>query len=189
MSNNDEKTISKAESFELREKRLKLVYRILYVVVAIWIVAILNVTNRALTSDIIPAYSFILSTSSLFIIKIIKYALMEFRCMKVIGNIDESLLQQTEERYDNIWKSFSLVFALSAFILLIHIKLPFIFSENVLVWIFAVCILYFSVTSVVELFKTNFKNLTAKVLDFISLFIGILTAYSICALLCVVTIK
>ena len=37
MSNNDEKKPGKIEYFELREKRLKLVYKVLYAVVAIWI--------------------------------------------------------------------------------------------------------------------------------------------------------
>ena len=108
MERTDGNRISKAEYFELREKRLKLVYKILYVVVAIWIALLLNISNDSLTKDIIPAYAFLLSITSLMIIKIIKYALMEFRCMKVIGNIDEAVLTQTEDRYDNIWKSFGL---------------------------------------------------------------------------------
>ena len=189
MNNNDEKKIGKTEYFELREKRIKLVYRILYVVVAIWIAAILNITNETLTLSIIPAYTFLLATTSLMIVKIIKYALMEFRCMKVIGSIDESLLKQTEDRYDNIWKSFSLVLSLCALIMLIHIRYPNIFSETALIWIFAVCVLYFSVLSVVEVFKNKFKDITIKILDLIGMFVGILTAYSICALLCLVTIK
>lgn len=62
-----------------------------------------------MTVDIAPMYAFLLAASSQFIINIIKYSLMEFRCMKVVGTIDESLLKQTEERYDNIWKSFSVI--------------------------------------------------------------------------------
>lgn len=62
---NDDKKLSKAEYFELREKRLKLVYRILYVIVAIWIAVILNISNDGLTKDIVPAYAFLLAISSL----------------------------------------------------------------------------------------------------------------------------
>ena len=119
MSNNDEKKLGKSEYFELREKRLKLVYKILYVVVAIWIALLLNISNDSLTKDIVPAYVFLLSITSLMIIKIIKYALMEFRCMKVIGNIDEAVLKQTEDRYDNIWKSFGIELALAAELMIV----------------------------------------------------------------------
>lgn len=88
MSSDDEKTLSKSECFELREKRLKLVYKILYVIVAIWISGVLSVSDNTFTAEIVPAYAFLLATTSLMILRIIKYALMEFRCMKVIGNIE-----------------------------------------------------------------------------------------------------
>ena len=48
MSNNDDKRLSKAEYFELREKRLKLVYKILYAVVAIWIAIFLSLSQSDL---------------------------------------------------------------------------------------------------------------------------------------------
>ena len=95
MSNNDEKKLGKSEYFELREKRLKLVYRILYVTVAIWVATLISIGTQEMTVDIAPMYAFLLAASSLFIINIIKYSLMEFRCMKVVGTIDESLLKQT----------------------------------------------------------------------------------------------
>ncbi len=78
--------------------------------------------------------------------------------MKVIGNIDESLLQQTEERYDNIWKSFSLILSLCALMMLIHIQFPIVFSESVLIWICAICVTYFTVLSVVEIFIKKIRD-------------------------------
>ena len=97
MSNNDEKKLGKSEYFELREKRLKLVYRILYVIVAIWIAALISIGTQEMTTEIAPMYAFLLAASSLLIINIIKYSLMEFRCMKVVGNIEESLLKQRSD--------------------------------------------------------------------------------------------
>lgn len=113
MSNNDEKKLGKSEYFELREKRLKLVYRILYVIVAIWIAALISIGTQEMTTEIAPMYAFLLAASSLLIINIIKYSLMEFRCMKVVGNIEESLfctcgteaLSLTEMREENIQRS------------------------------------------------------------------------------------
>ena len=186
--NNDDKKINKAEYFELREKRLKLVYKILYVVVAIWIATILGISGTDLVENIAPVYVFLLSSSSLFIIQIVKYALMEFQCMKVIGNIDDSVLMQTEKRYDNIWKSFSLTLSLNALIMIIHIKFPIVFSPNVLMWIFIGCIVYFLAFSIAEMF-TKMSDKAIKCLDIINLLVGILTAYSICAFCCAVTMK
>lgn len=189
MSNNDEKKLGKSEYFDLREKRLKLVYRILYVIVAIWIAILISVSTQEMTKELAPMYTFLLAASSLLIINIIKYALMEFRCMKVVGNIEESLLKQTEERYDNIWKSFSVILSLNALLMLLHMSFPFVLSTTVLMVVVFLCIIYFSIWSFVELFKKDFKTATVKIFDVIGLIISVITAYSICALLCLVMIK
>ncbi len=47
MNNNDDKRLSRSDYFDLREKRLKLVYKILYAVVAIWI-AIFSAYRKAI---------------------------------------------------------------------------------------------------------------------------------------------
>lgn len=189
MSNNDEKKLGKSEYFELREKRLKLVYRILYVIVAIWIATLISAGTQEMTVDIAPMYAFLLAASSLLIINIIKYSLMEFRCMKVVGNIEESLLKQTEERYDNIWKSFSVILSLSALLMLLQMSFSSVFNTTTLMVIFCVCILYFSVWSFIELFIKNFKDITIRIFDIVGLVVGAITAYSICALMCLVMIK
>ena len=189
MSNNDEKKLGKSDYFDLREKRLKLVYRILYVIVAIWIATLVSISTQEMTKEIAPMYAFLLAASSLIIINIIKYALMEFRCMKVIGSIDKSLLNQTEERYDNIWKSFSLILSFCALIMFIHIQNKNTFSQDVFIWIFAVCIMYFLVLSVVEVFQKKTSDKVIMILDTINLFVGTITAYSICAFMCLVAIK
>ncbi len=186
---NEENKLSKNDYFELREKRLKLVYKILYVIIAIWIAAIIGIGGEGITKDVAPAYAFLLAVTSLFAVKIIKYALMEFRCMKVIGSIDETLLKQTEERYDNIWKSFSAILSFSGLLLLFQMRFPTVLNEVVFMVVFFVCTMYFSVLSVVELFKSNFSDKAIKILDVIGLFVGILTSYSICAALCLVAIK
>ena len=189
MSNNDEKKLGKSEYFELREKRLKLVYRILYAIVAIWIATLVSISAQEMTEEIAPMYTFLLATSSLLIINIVKYALMEFRCMKVSGNIEESLLKQTEERYDTIWRSFSLILLLCALFMFIHIQYPNVFSKNIFVWLMAICIIYFFLISIVGTFKKEINDKAIRVLDNISLFAGTITAYSICALMCLVAIK
>lgn len=189
MSNNDEKKLGKSEYFELREKRLKLVYRILYVIVAIWVATLISIGTQEMTTEIAPMYAFLLASSSLLIINIIKYSLMEFRCMKVVGNIEESLLKQTEERYDNIWKPFSVILSLNALFMLLHMLFSSVFNTETLTVIFCVCILYFLVWSFIELFKKKFKDITIRIFDIIGLVVGAITAYSICSIMCLVMIK
>ena len=187
MAQIDGNKINKIEYFELREKRLKLVYKILYVIVAIWIAGILNISNDVITKEIVPAYAFLLAVSSLMIIKIIKYALMEFRCMKVVGNIDEVLLSQTEERYENIWKSFGLELAFTAELMIFNVMWPILFSESALPWITVVCVSYFLIVSLIGFFK-KFSPKTTKILDTIAIFVGAITAYAIWSLVCLVAI-
>ena len=189
MSNNDEKKLGKSEYFELREKRLKLVYRILYVIVAIWVATLISIGTQEMTTEIAPMYAFLLAATSLLVINIIKYSLMEFRCMKVVGNIEESLLKQTEERYDNIWKSFSVILSLNALFMLLHMSFSSVFNTETLTVIFCVCILYFLVWSFIELFKKKFKDITIRIFDIVGLVVGAITAYSICSIMCLVMIK
>lgn len=189
MNNGEEKKLGKSEYFELREKRLKLVYRILYVIVAIWIAAIINVGTQTMTTAIAPFYAFILSASSLLIINIIKYGLMEFSCMKIIGNIDESLIKQTEERYDNIWASFSVILSLNALFMFLQMVFSSFLNENVLIIIFAVCEVYLVIRSFTGLFKKIHRDRAIRIFDIIDLFVGVITAYSICAFACLAMIK
>lgn len=187
MSNNDDKRITKTEFFDLRERRLKLVYKILYVVIAIWIAVLLNVTQNTLQQSVIPVYSFALAASSMVIIQIIKYAIMEFRCMKVIGHLSEDLMKQTEIRYDSIWVSFSLILSLCGCAMFLH----YLFAQQAkaifFMIIFSVCISYFTVISFIKLFKQDFRDKTVRILDAIDIFIGSIAAYSLCAAVCLIT--
>ena len=186
--NNDDKKLGKAEYFELREKRLKLVYKILYVFVAIWIAGIFNISSAVLVEELVPEYAFLLAVTSLMIIKIVKYALMEFRCMKVVGNIDETILKQTEDRYDNILKSFGIEVALSAELMIFNVMYPSAFSKTVLPWVIAVCSSYFLVISLVGFFKKIQPRKVVNILDTVAIFVGAITAYTACNLICLVAI-
>lgn len=187
MSNNEDKKLSKLDYFELREKRLKLVYKILYVVAAIWIAIFLGISQIDLKNSEIPIYAFLLSVSSMVIIQIIKYAIMEFRCMKIVGQLNEELMNQTENRYENIWMSFSLILSLGGLALICHFK----FVEEISLWafliVFLICIAYFTVLSFVKIFRKNFKNITIKIIDTIDVVIGYIAAYSLCAVTCLMT--
>lgn len=187
MSNNDDKRLSKSEYFELREKRLKLVYKILYAVVAIWIAIFLSLSQSNLKITEVPIYSFALASSSMVIIQIFKYAIMEFRCMKIVGQLSEGLINQAEFRYENIWTSFSLILSLCGLAFMPHFKFVEKLSAQTFLYVFLICMVYFSVMSFVKIFKRDFKDKTIKNIDIISIVVGSVAAYSLCAAACLVT--
>lgn len=188
MNNNDGKRLSKSEYFELREKRLKLVYKILYVVVAIWIAIFLGLSQNNLKTTEIPIYALALATSSMVIIQIFKYAIMEFRCMKIVGKLSEKVKNQTEARYENIWMSFSLILSLCGLAFILHFKFVEQISVQALLYVFLGCMAYFTVVSFVKIFKRDFTDITIKNLDVIGIVIGSVSAYSLCAAACLITV-
>lgn len=187
MNNNDENKLSKVEYFDLREKRLKLVYKILYVVAAIWIAILLSISQSALESTAIPVYAFMLSVSSMIILQIVKYAMMEFRCMKIVGRINDKLIEQTEARYENIWSSSSLILSFCGIEIIPHLIFAQHLDIGVFMVVFSVAILYFLVISMIKMFKTNFKDKTVKVLDLIDVIVGCIATYSLCSVICLLT--
>lgn len=187
MNNNDDKRLSRSDYFDLREKRLKLVYKILYVFVAIWIAIFLSISQIDLKNSEIPIYAFALSASSMVIVQIIKYAIMEFRCMKIVGQLSDELMNQTEARYENIWKSFSLILSLCGLAFILHSFVEQI-SVQTFLWVFLGCMVYFNVVSLVKIFNRDFKDTDIKVLDVIGTVIGSVAAYSLCAAACLITV-
>ncbi len=188
MSNNEDKKLSKLDYFDLREKRLKLVYKILYVVAAIWIAIFLGISQIDLKKSEIPIYAFLLSVSSMVIIQIIKYAIMEFRCMKIVGQLSEELMNQTESCYENIWMTFSLIISFGGLALIFHSIFVEKISVQTFLWIFLGCMVYFTVISFVKIFKRDFKGKAIRCFDVIGTAIGSFAAYSLCAATCLITV-
>lgn len=188
MRNNDDKKLSRAEYFELREKRLKLVYKILYVVAAIWIAFFLILSQGDLKNTEIPMYAFALATSSMVIIQIFKYAIMEFRCMKIVGQLSDELINQTEFRYENIWMSFSLILSLCGLALILHFNYVEKISVQFFLNVFLGCMVYFCLLSFVKIFRKSIKDTIIKIFDVISIVVGSVATYSLCAATCLVAV-
>lgn len=187
--NNDIEKISVTDNFDLREKRLKLVYRIFYVAVFIWLATIVSLGDNSLVKNVVPAYAFLLAVTGVMIVKIVKYSLMEFRCMKISEEVNVLISKQTEAQYDNIWKSFWVEFALIAELMILNVLVPKIFSEQVLMVIIEVCTSYFLIKSIVNFFSiTRFNSTITMVLNFIAMFVGSVTAYCVCCLVCLFAI-
>ena len=191
MSYNDEKKPGKIEYFELREKRLRLVYKVLYAIVAIWVASIISIGGQDMTRDAAPIFAFLLAVSSLITIIMIRYCIIEFRCMRVIGKIDETLMEQTEERYDRIWRSFAPILSVSAFLMFLMVMFPWFMTDSVLLPVFGACTVYFLIVSNIRMYL-NVTQKNARINSFfdgVGLYFGIIAAYSISAFSCLMMVK
>ena len=101
----------KAE-FELREKRLKLVYKILYVAVALW--AALFVSYTTTEKSALPLYCGFLSALTAAILNILYYIFGELRCMKIYAPAADESKVEADSKFVEIWNSFGLGVSISA---------------------------------------------------------------------------
>ncbi len=114
-------TINKDE-FELRERRLKLIYKILYLFAAVFLIIFLKATkildeNFSEAKNAIPLYSFFLSFLSISLMYIIYYIFSELKCMKINESIKAEDKQQADKDFENIGivLSISLLFSIILF--------------------------------------------------------------------------
>ena len=101
----------KAE-LELREKRLKLVYKILYVAVALW--AALFVAYATTEKTVLPLYCGFLSALTAAILNILYYIFGELRCMKIYTPAADESKVEADSKFVEIWNSFGLGVSISA---------------------------------------------------------------------------
>lgn len=177
--------LSTKDEFDLRERRLKLVYKVLYVAAALWAVIILSLTKEQITTGVVPFYSFLLSSSSVFIIRIIKYALTELRCMRIADKSSIDLKDEAETSYSYIWSLFGLSLAVSGILLFVHIICPLVFSAMVLTIALAACgTISLAIILIDLIYAIRNKQRSSKhqlTRDIIGSVVGSLTAYAVCS--------
>ena len=115
----------KAE-FELREKRLKLVYKILYVAVALW--AALFVSYTTTEKSALPLYCGFLSALTAAILNIIYYIFGELRCMKIYTPAADESKVEADSKFVEIWNTFGLGVIISTLLALLHTSFPAIIN-------------------------------------------------------------
>ncbi len=108
--------------------------------------------------------------------------------MKIVGQLSDELINQTEFRYENIWTSFSLILSLCGLAFILHFKFVEQISVQALLYIFLGCMAYFTVMSFIKIFKRDFKDKTIKNIDVIGIVVGSVAAYSLCAAACLITV-
>lgn len=115
----------KAE-FELREKRLKLVYKILYVAVALW--AALFVAYATTEKTVLPLYCGFLSALTAAILNILYYIFGELRCMKIYTPAADESKVEADSKFVEIWSTFWLGVIISTLLALLHTSFPAIIN-------------------------------------------------------------
>lgn len=115
----------KAE-FELREKRLKLVYKIFYVAVALW--AALLVAYTTAEKNVLPLYCGFLSALTAAILNIIYYIFGELRCMKIYTPAADESKVEADSKFVEIWNTFGLGVIISTLLALLHTSFPAIIN-------------------------------------------------------------
>ena len=117
------------EEFELREKRLKLVYKILYVAAALWGIVFLAYVSEFSSNPeqllkTAPLYCFLLALSSVVILSIVSYAFRELQCMKISQKSTEFEKERADTTFVNIWNTFGIAAFISAVLMIVHLCLP-----------------------------------------------------------------
>lgn len=77
------------QEFDLREKRLKLVYKILYLVAIAWGILLISFMKIETHTESSAGYCGLLTITSIYLAAIVKYILKELSCMKITEYIPE----------------------------------------------------------------------------------------------------
>lgn len=191
----NENNLTKLDYFELRTKRLTIVYKILYAFVAAWlamlITAINGLNDKTFAFEDIPSITFFISSLTFCIIQMLSYILLEFRCMKIVDVYDEKLWKETEQKYDNIWNAFGIILCINLLCLLISTYFIDSISmiNNIMTIGLIVVSFIYTVKNVVYLFAYNKWQTFWKWSNIISILISPIFCYLLTFLLMEVFLK
>lgn len=120
-------TINKDE-FELRERRLNLVYKILYIfAISLGVTSLIAVKyidkNPVEVKSAIPLFCFLLSFLIVSLIYIIYYIFSELKCMKINESIKPEDKQQADKDFENIGIVLSISLLFSAILFFLNIPI------------------------------------------------------------------
>lgn len=123
-----EAKLSLEKEFELREKRLKLTYKILYVVAVGWAGLLLAYINIEKTEKMLCGGMLAILTTLLF--RIFSYVFHEFRCLNVFEDTDDQTKEMTDYKFQDIWNGFGL----SCFIAVLLVTLNAVVPNFITIW-------------------------------------------------------
>jgi len=115
------------EEFELREKRLALVYKLLYVFAAIWASILLAYASNP--HETAPLFCGLLATLATAITNIIFFIFSELRCLGITAIVDNEIKYIADEKYLSIWDTFGLSLFVSMLLTWVNMMFPQIFTQ------------------------------------------------------------
>ena len=183
MDNNKEKLELK-EEFELREKRVNLMYKVLYVAAAIWISLMNFVAKKQVDASSASIFVFLLSLITAISVEILQYAFFELRCMKIKERASEEMSEKAEKLYDNIWKNFGEQFFMLLFIMFFHIYFVKFLTLNISVITFSALTF---ISTISYMIKSTHEN--SKLAKEVFLFVLLLTVYFFYLFMCLAVIQ
>ena len=172
------------QEFDLREKRLKLVYKILYLVAIAWGILLISFMKIETHTESSAGYCGLLTITSIYLAAIVKYILKELSCMKITEHTPEEESKNVDISYANIWKNALKILVGACALTILNIWVWGMFSrrENqkaiqmILAVTFVLCIVWFICSACKKISKN-------KVLSEINIYIPVIFAYSIYAML------
>lgn len=127
--------MSLEQEFDLRERRLKLVYKILYVVAIGWGTIFLSYIKVSPATN--PIYCCILTIFTTVIINILYFIFNEFRCMKIFGTVEDATKNTAELKFLGIWNSFPISICVSILLTIINIFILETVTLPISIWYIA----------------------------------------------------
>jgi len=141
------------EEFELREKRLNLVYKILYVLAALWIAIFLSYIQNPGTATPIYCYFLVVLTTS--ILNILSFIFGELKCLKISLDTEKKTKIVADKRFVGIWETFGYSIFVSIVLLWINMSMPSVITKMTL-------LISMSVSILADLVINNFNFANSK---------------------------
>ena len=184
--------MSLKDEFDLRDKRLKLVYKILYVLAALWLSLFISLTTITLDSKISPVYCFFMAVLSLYIINIVKYSMQELSCMRINKKPSEQEKENADMFYTDIWRNSAIIAVTAAMAMFISMYIPQNLMSHFMVLSFTIGTLYFAVILTLEEPPKMFQKIeirkpredVLKMFRAIGILVSVVVAYSLFGILC-----
>ena len=166
------------EEFELREKRLNLVYKILYVLAALWIALFLSYTQNLGTAT--PIYCYFLAVLTTSISNILSFIFGELKCLKISLNTEEKTKIVADKRFIGIWETFGYSSFISIVLLWVNMSTPSVMTKITL-------LISMTISISVDLVINNFNFANSKTKLNIHSIVFPVTCYSFFALVQVIS--
>lgn len=157
MSNTDNKktesnNLSIEKEFELRERRLKLVYKILYIAGIAWASLFFSYANNV--GIVTPVFCGLLAVFTTAILNILSFVFGELKCMRIYSEAKKQEKEYADNKFSEIWNMFSLSMCFSVLLVILNI----LFAKYAK-WFIVICFILGAILMLVDIYGIKDKKL------------------------------